>query len=659
MNFPRDAPCAAGSSVKSKNENGVTQVVRTQELSLSNAAHAVSTLGGNVSSQIQDESFSPRGEMQVVSDVSRTEVYSSRANGKTPSLPPKFTQQSQDQIISNESRTITFENCHSVEVHTSTSVPTTGHDRDAIANNQEPNINERKQNEDVKPLNAQIPTNSENLGTLDAPVALELQHSLIENNGGHASVAGHQLDEQVAHARSDPLQQVHISEPAVIASEASIAPTISSGPSQQLVQLGDSDSLRHTPVVVGIPVIKGVPAGDTSAPSAMAPSSIESATQSQVNLLQPMVAPQGVTVVGMVGTTPIVRLPEISKNVVTKKRGRFKVFQPVIDVAPIDPTSSSQLMTTETPAGTILSNNPNVNVASAQDATFETGPNVATQSNQSAVPLNNQENPQTFEGTGDPVVKRKGRFFVSNLKDPGLIAMQVVNGVPTSVMSGTQATVESYQVTSSYVQNNSPTMVVAPDPSDAHHAAAMTTPSVNNGSVTSSNVPMLQQNQSQPQVQYDHLVVQQDHPAVYIQEPYYLVHNARYAVETQQSGFSQPNAIVPTGIDATNCHSQVESTEAKVSGPPERADNAADRLKDQAEDNHKPQARRHQSLSKSERDEHVAPSGLGKVFHFLDQMRIEVTQADKMIKTLQADTRLLVSGDRRLNWHSVQRTPVN
>ena len=37
-----------------------------------------------------------------------------------------------------------------------------------------------------------------------------------------------------------------------------------------------------------------------------------------------------------------------------------------------------------------------------------------------------------------------------------------------------------------------------------------------------------------------------------------------------------------------------------------------------------------------------APSGMGKTFHFLEQMKQEVTDADKLIKSLQSDNRFLV-----------------
>jgi hypothetical protein len=37
------------------------------------------------------------------------------------------------------------------------------------------------------------------------------------------------------------------------------------------------------------------------------------------------------------------------------------------------------------------------------------------------------------------------------------------------------------------------------------------------------------------------------------------------------------------------------------------------------------------------------PSGMGKAFHFLEQMKQEVTEADKLIKSLQSDSKFLVS----------------
>lgn len=39
----------------------------------------------------------------------------------------------------------------------------------------------------------------------------------------------------------------------------------------------------------------------------------------------------------------------------------------------------------------------------------------------------------------------------------------------------------------------------------------------------------------------------------------------------------------------------------------------------------------------------AVPGGMGKMFHFLDQLKLEVVEADKMIKTLQNDVKFLVS----------------
>ena len=40
----------------------------------------------------------------------------------------------------------------------------------------------------------------------------------------------------------------------------------------------------------------------------------------------------------------------------------------------------------------------------------------------------------------------------------------------------------------------------------------------------------------------------------------------------------------------------------------------------------------------------AVPGGVGKMFHFLDQFKLEVVEADKLVKSLQSDVKFLVSG---------------
>jgi len=44
----------------------------------------------------------------------------------------------------------------------------------------------------------------------------------------------------------------------------------------------------------------------------------------------------------------------------------------------------------------------------------------------------------------------------------------------------------------------------------------------------------------------------------------------------------------------------------------------------------------------------VVPGGMGKMFHFLDQLKLEVVEADKMIKSLQSDTKFLRGKNKEL-----------
>lgn len=636
----------------SNNENAASVTSRvakgTQE-ALHSTNNAPVTSVGNGSSVDESRSLNA-GQQHAVSLDSHTGGSSSQTlRKKPPTTTAKVTHQSQDHTVSNgthsnqQGAASHLEKDQRVERNESISVSSTGHERDSGARERRSILDSRNPDDAGALLN--VPTKCENAVSTDVAVSLERQRSMPENSRLHDSVAGPERDVQVAQAISTPPGQVALPNSTICVEQGKVVSQISSVASQGSAQLGDSSLSQPAEIVEGTAVVRvmGIPAGDLQA-SEMNVSTTGTVPQSQMNLLQTTIAPCGATVVGMVGTTPIVRLPENSTRVVTKKRGRFKVFQPVIDIAAIASTGSSPNTSTDPPPA-MDPQGSSVQVAKVPEGSVATDAVGAAQSsNQPLLPPSTQGKHQTFEGTGAPVVKRKGRFFVTNLKDPGLIAIninpQVVTGVPVQTLvaptsaPATQGTVECYQTAQTYMQTMAPTAVVAPGPPDAHRSMAIDSHSFNNCSVAPSTVHMPQQNHSPQQVQYQQ-------PGAYIPAQYHIDYNAQQqAAQTQQPAISQQNAMLP------NLHTEGRPTDTSdVKDIPERAANVADRSGDHSEAsrNHKLLSRRYQSVPKSSRDDHLTPTGLGKVFHFLDQMRIEVSQADKTIKTLQGDIRLLVS----------------
>jgi hypothetical protein len=636
---------AAENSVASKmNDCDVLQLaVGTQEMPAIETVHVEATLAGRGPANLPDELASLSCEAPSLSSASQMKDTAAKEIATPLSFPPKVSQQSSTGVNDTLAASLPENDQIQLDENKLKTLPSNAHEKNSSTDKGQPIVDAGNPGDGTTNLEMHTQRVSENRGFPDAPVSQKSQNvSVGTSRPDNAFVGG---GENVVHVTSARSQQRNLSDPTTMMQQDTYISQQIPGTGQQLVPAIDVASIRHPAIVEGTPVLRvvGIPVADNTA---LASTAAENVTQSQLNLVHTVVAPEGATVVGMVGTTPVVRLPDASTRVVTKKKGRFKVFQPVIDVVPIDPTSSSPSGPTQAPTEMALTD-PNMPAVGGQETTIGTDPEPAILINQPPLPSSNPDEPQTFEGTGAPVVKRKGRFFVTNLKDPAVIAIniqpQVVNGVQISNVPVTQTTVESYQVTSTYVQNSMPNAFAAPGPVDAYQSVATAAPSVHSQPIMLSTVPVLQQHQPQQLVHYDHSVVSQTHPGIYVQEPLHLDHNAQHTAEPQQSAIQQPNVIVSSGAEGTSRQSDVFFAESQVAF--EKVDSASDRPRDHsdASQNHKTLARRYQSVPKSGRDEHLAPTGLGKVFHFLDQMRTEVTQADKLIKTLQAENRLLVS----------------
>ncbi len=633
--------CSGSSAPSEMNDNDALHLgVGTQETPALETVHVEATLAGQGPPSLPDALPSCNYEAPSSLSASQMKDAAAKEVAKPPSLPLENTQQSSTVVDETLAASLSESNQIKLDERNLNMSPSNAHETNTTISKGQPIADAGNSGDGTTHLETHTQKLSENRGSSDAPLSQESQNVSVGN--GRPDTVVICSDENGLHVTGNP------SDPTTMIQQDAYTSQQLSGTGQQLIPAIDAASIRPPAIVEGTPIVRvvGIPVADNIA---LTSTTAENVTQSQLNLVHTVVAPEGATVVGMVGTTPIVRLPDASKRVVTKKKGRFKVFQPVIDVVPVDPTASTPSVTIQAPAEMVLTD-PNMSTVGGQDTTTGADPESAMLINQPPLPSNSPDEPQTFEGTGAPVVKRKGRFFVTNLKDPAVIAIniqpQVVNGVPISNVLATQTTVESFPVASSYVQTSVSNIAVAPGASDVYQAVA-TAPTVHSQPVTLSTVPVLQQHYPQPEpqqpVQYEHSIVSQNHSAVHVQETSHFDRNFQHAAEPQHSSIQQPNAIVPSGAEGKNFLSELLPAESQVALG--KVDNASDRPREHSEasQNHKTLARRYQSVPKSGRDEHLAPTGLGKVFHFLDQMRTEVTQADKLIKTLQTENRLLVS----------------
>jgi hypothetical protein len=312
------------------------------------------------------------------------------------------------------------------------------------------------------------------------------------------------------------------------------------------------------------------------------------------------IPPEGATVVGMVGATPIpiVQLGEGTRLMVKKKRGRFTLLQeaPITATAPVVATTVSS----ETPAVTHIQ--PSVEnrerTYSGSESVISNASSYGTTS--TATTANHSH--QTFAGTGAPVVTRKGRFFVTNLKDPSFIAVNFNPQMAKAVVP----------VQTMLAPAPSVTPPAEPFPSDS--TAASLSPS----------------HQLPPSVVHQASLPQTAGAPQYGVQQYVAPQGVVQPVAVQQGVVPQPAAL-PQSAGPQPGVAQ-EYGIANVDDQNEMAAKTA-----------KSQARRHASVPGSRPLGVAGQTGLGKVFYFLDQMRLEVADADRTIKSLQAEMKFLVS----------------
>jgi len=239
-------------------------------------------------------------------------------------------------------------------------------------------------------------------------------------------------------------------------------------------------------------------------------------------------APDGATVVGMEGGTPIVRL---HKQASTQKRGRFTLMQ---DRQPEQETKSSEA-NSEVPAEKPPPPPPPP-VPPSKESALPPVPNKAAAQPPAPPPKEQQETP-AGKGAGTPGIKKKGRFLVSN-----------ANNDPSATTPNLQTLSSTASKDSQQSDDTTSTSPSTPAP--------VTVPNSTTNKLPPINPPPAKKEEKQP--------------------------TTRTPVRTQSQG-----------------------------------------------------GRSNQT-------------GLGKVFYFLDQMKLEVTDADKTIKQLQSDMKHMKERNKQL-----------
>jgi hypothetical protein len=327
-------------------------------------------------------------------------------------------------------------------------------------------------------------------------------------------------------------------------------------------------------------------------------------------------------------TTPIVKMQGTSDQVVKKKKGRFQLLAQETGTSNNTPTKNAAAPPGSGPVDPAAGSIP---IQANANGNREIG-----SSNNSGVsnPMGNTTAQRTFDGTSAPMIKKKGRFVVTNVKDPE----------PIGVQGQGQGRAQSVPGLPSHVPVTSPmgAKQLAIPPSGNHatdqaqqSSTGIAPPVYQHATMMSAVVPpghVMQQQQQQQQ---------QQQPIMYVTTP--QPGNAYPQMTTYTMQQHPVMAMAPPApVTHMNHHSNdnLPSLGAPTQQPPpaSMASSAAEDARTAA--NIKSKAQKDRKATSVPRN---SEAGLGKVFYFLEQMRLEVAEADRTIKSLQTDAKFLVS----------------
>lgn len=389
-----------------------------------------------------------------------------------------------------------------------------------------------------------------------------------------------------------------------------------------------------------------------------------------------VVSEPGVAVIGQI---PVVQMPATSTATgqVVKKKGRFTLLKesPVLSLNPAGPAPAPTAVAAATapasgPAPGVAAQPPmaekragtkkgRFTVLQGESSTPAVAPNAAAPVGEAAAPTPGPPPPSgrpsrertnsncsavsntsaLTETAAAPVVKKKGRFVLSTVTTPEVgVAGQLVAGVPYQTVVTTQTIQQGPngqqlegQPTSVTTTFSGPAMVVASTANMMPQQVVYTSmqPAVNHEGVPYGEAigttaqPTVTSIQMVPTIQQP---MQQSAPGMgQLQYP------QQSQPPQQQHQQEQPGHSPP---QTQQKHEQRQQQPAQSHGQTQEKEKAIN------EAYQKPASRagaRNAAVGVAGR------TGLGKVFYFLDQMRLEVSDAERTIKTMQTDMRLLVS----------------
>lgn len=399
--------------------------------------------------------------------------------------------------------------------------------------------------------------------------------------------------------------------------------------------------------------------------------------QSQGNVLpQSMVQSQD-QVVGMVGTIPIVKLQGGAVHFVKKTKGRFRFLQETPAMASTNPCAP--VVSTTVPAGlsqplpatqtqNVIPIHSSVPLHIAVPTQPQPSPTTAP------APQQQQQQPQAqppgaaqptpgkaVDGANAPQVKKKGRFVVTNVPVPEPVPVpeviqtqQPLSGVQAPPQDGSNQPIQQQPQLQLLPQSTT----IYQQPVLAHLSIPMDT----------QLVPPMAQPSSQPQIDPSaaFLYATSSHEQQTISQPLNGVDpmmsnppqsSTQSVIDDSQ--YRQNNFETP--VDRTPSVTQNGTPPPTPAGTVER-ESPGRRPQPAANVPNVPLPKLPQTTDKQAiaQGKKVAPKrprrapqsiamnglygnfGLGKISYFLDQMKSEVAEADRMIKNLQTDTKLLV-----------------
>eukprot|EP00980_Cylindrotheca_fusiformis_P009354 scaffold2047_cov129-Cylindrotheca_fusiformis.AAC.33 len=372
-------------------------------------------------------------------------------------------------------------------------------------------------------------------------------------------------------------------------------------------------------------------------------------------------------IIGMMGTIPIMKIQGATVHYVKKKRGRFKVLQetrgmssnlrsrttstvPVTGVVHQSPAQVGTQPTQGVPPGRVPSN---IDIPTPAGQSGSSVVSVLSSAGPSHFVNNQAAGPQTFDGTSAPTVKKKGRFVVTNVRDPGSIQnMQNRPKATNAAQAENAAQVQNPPIP--MAEQQQPVQQVAQEapqqPMASVPLSTFQTPSpffslqgtavlTNTFNAPVGGVPPPPP--SQPQQVYQSQP--QRPPPAPQQPPEFIVTTANVGSQKVQSNTPPPTPAAPAAPANSG------ETPRRATPPNTRSAGEASKTieKPRVQQNGNGGRKVATPMRRNGNDRN-GTFGLGKLCYLLDQMKSEVSDADQLVRTLQTDMKVLRDKNKEL-----------